>query len=205
MTDSDNTKACSECHVALKSHRTHRTKSGELRSQRFCSTSCFYKSLRSLQFNPDLGTKPCSRCKIAKRLSEFDRHRYARDGYKSECKLCRKAYNRKAYHAVKDTPKQKRQNLHNHLGRYGMTIAQFDALVLKQNGVCAICQKPPTQTGRGKRLHVDHCHESNIVRGLLCIHCNRALGSLGDNLAGVMRAVRYLEGQPLDLFPEIKS
>ncbi len=53
---------------------------------------------------------------------------------------------------------------------YGITIAQFDAMMERQGGVCAICKKPPKA---GKRLHVEHCHDSGRVRGLCCWVCNR--------------------------------
>jgi Recombination endonuclease VII len=47
--------------------------------------------------------------------------------------------------------------------------------------------------GRTRRkLHVDHCHQSNRFRGWLCSKCNTGIGLLGDNLRGVMRAIKYL-------------
>jgi hypothetical protein len=58
--------------------------------------------------------------------------------------------------------------------RYDLSIEEYDALVTKQNGVCAICGEPPR--GKMKRLSVDHNHETGKVRGLLCITCNRVLG-----------------------------
>lgn len=192
--DLDSTKVCENCHVPFKGRYYH-DKKGERHPPRFCSRSCHYASFETGL----VALKCCSRCKATKSLSDFDRHRYSRDGYKSECKLCRKAYNHRKYHAVKHTPKQKRINLRVHLkARYGLTIEQFEGLAAAQGGRCAICRKLPP---KGKRLHIDHCHETNRIRGLLCIHCNRALGSLGDNPEGVMRAVRYLQCQ-LDLLPE---
>jgi hypothetical protein len=44
-----------------------------------------------------------------------------------------------------------------------------------------------------KTLHLDHCHVSGIFRGWACGSCNRGIGLLGDDIAGVMKAVRYLE------------
>jgi hypothetical protein len=46
----------------------------------------------------------------------------------------------------------------------------------------------------GKRVKtcLDHCHETGKFRGWLCFRCNTAIGKLGDNLAGLMKAVRYL-------------
>lgn len=40
---------------------------------------------------------------------------------------------------------------------------------------------------------VDHDHETGKVRGVLCRGCNGALGKFGDTVAGVRRALAYLE------------
>lgn len=68
--------------------------------------------------------------------------------------------------------------------------ADYDKMFADQNGVCKLCGKPP-KVG-GKSLHVDHCHKTRRVRGLLCGPCNGAIGQLGDDLAGLRRAARYL-------------
>jgi hypothetical protein len=49
-----------------------------------------------------------------------------------------------------------------------------------------------TPQGRGT-FHVDHCHETGKIRGLLCHSCNTGIGKLGDNLEGLQKAVSYLE------------
>ena len=54
-----------------------------------------------------------------------------------------------------------------------MTLEQFLELSEAQGGVCAICGKPPA---KGKRLAVDHCHSTGVVRALLCNPCNVAVG-----------------------------
>jgi hypothetical protein len=74
--------------------------------------------------------------------------------------------------------------------RYGITIEQYDTMVEKQGGLCAICGKPPN--GRWKRLAVDHCHKTGKVRGLLCHACNVLLGHAEDNWEVLCNAVRYL-------------
>lgn len=56
---------------------------------------------------------------------------------------------------------------------YGITLEQFVMLCDAQGGACAICGKPPDG---GKRLAVDHCHNTGVVRALLCIPCNAAVG-----------------------------
>jgi hypothetical protein len=69
---------------------------------------------------------------------------------------------------------------------YGMSVEDLDAMLLAQHGACAICQTAPA-------VHVDHDHQTNKVRGLLCFRCNAALGQLGDDPLVVRRAARYLE------------
>jgi len=73
---------------------------------------------------------------------------------------------------------------------YGITIVQYDAMMIAQNGVCAICRCP---CGTGKRLSVDHCHETKRVRALLCDVCNTTLGKMGNSPARLRAAADYLE------------
>jgi hypothetical protein len=71
-------------------------------------------------------------------------------------------------------------------GRYGLTVAQLDALTIAQLGRCAIC---------GVELHamqIDHNHETGVVRGLLCVTCNTGLGKLGDSVERLEAALAYL-------------
>jgi len=76
------------------------------------------------------------------------------------------------------------------LKKYGVTPGGYRDLLVKQNGVCAICEREcPT----GKALSVDHDHKTGFVRGLLCIKCNRALGLLSDDVDRLLRAVVYLQ------------
>lgn len=79
--------------------------------------------------------------------------------------------------------------------RLYITREEFDALFEKQQGACAICRSKESSFQRtGPRsLCIDHCHETGVIRGLLCARCNKGLGSLGDNLASLKKAVSYLE------------
>ena len=74
---------------------------------------------------------------------------------------------------------------------YGITPAQFDALLLSQNGKCAIC-KTDAPGGKGA-WHVDHCHHTGKVRGLLCHDCNTGIGKLKDSPRLLRDAISYLE------------
>ena len=74
---------------------------------------------------------------------------------------------------------------------YGISAAEYDALLAKQGGACAICRKRSKE-----RLCVDHCHLTGTIRGLLCHACNRALGALKDDQASLVAALAYLGAVP---------
>lgn len=74
---------------------------------------------------------------------------------------------------------------------YGITAEQFASLLEAQDGRCAIC-RTDTPNGKGG-WHVDHCHDSDKIRGLLCHYCNVGLGNFRDDPALVRAAAEYLE------------
>jgi hypothetical protein len=89
--------------------------------------------------------------------------------------------------------KIRRHARRSHLKFYfGITIEQYEKLLIKQNGRCAICQG----TNGRLRLAVDHNHKTNEVRGLLCGPCNRALGLLKDSSKLLAQAIIYLDNDP---------
>lgn len=59
--------------------------------------------------------------------------------------------------------------------KYGITVEDYAELLAAQGGVCAICEQEPSD---GMQLHVDHCHATGVVRGLLCFQCNWYLGKV---------------------------
>jgi hypothetical protein len=78
------------------------------------------------------------------------------------------------------------------LGRYGLTLEQFDAMLTAQGGVCALCGTDQPG-GRGNRFCVDHDHITGAVRGLLCTHCNKGIGYFRDDPALLLKATTYLQ------------
>jgi hypothetical protein len=73
---------------------------------------------------------------------------------------------------------------------YGITLEQYNDMLYKQNGCCAICQKHHIDNKRA--LCVDHCHDTSQVRGLLCDDCNLMLGKVKDDTKILKQAIIYL-------------
>ena len=73
--------------------------------------------------------------------------------------------------------------------RYGLSMNDYDAMFSEQKSCCAICGRH--QSDLGKRLHVDHNHETKVIRGLLCTGCNTVLGRLEKNWDKI---IGYLSG-----------
>ncbi|MFI6406517.1 endonuclease VII domain-containing protein [Streptomyces sp. NPDC050548] len=118
-----------------------------------------------------LGQKHCRGCGEVKPHSEWHRKNSAPDGLASCGKACKAA-----------------AGPAGHLRRkYGLTPAELDAMVAEQQGICCICLVAPAE-------HVDHCHETGRVRGVLCFSCNAALGQFKDRPDVMRRAATYLEG-----------
>jgi len=70
---------------------------------------------------------------------------------------------------------------------YGMTVEERDTLLASQGGRCAICGAYDVEV-----WHVDHCHDSGTVRGMLCPPCNLGLGHFHDDPARLKAAIIYL-------------
>lgn len=127
--------------------------------------------------------KRCSRCGQTKPIEEFTLNRKRKGGRASWCKPCVSTY-------LKSGVKRKSRLKTT----YGISVERYNAMLAAQRGVCAVCGHPPTvdQIGR-KHLHVDHCHLSGEIRGLLCSACNTALGLLRDDPAVIVKLHNYLD------------
>jgi len=75
----------------------------------------------------------------------------------------------------------------NFKDRYGIGIEEYEALKDQQDGKCGICGTT------GHVLYVDHCHDTQKIRGLLCHKCNTGMGMLQDSIEVLNKALRYLE------------
>lgn len=97
----------------------------------------------------------------------------------------------------KDNPiHTKAQKTKHHLKfNYGISVDEYNALLLKQFGLCALCNLPETAQIKGvlKKLAVDHCHDTKKVRGLLCLNCNMGIGKLMHDPLLLRKAALYCE------------
>jgi hypothetical protein len=73
--------------------------------------------------------------------------------------------------------------------RYGINREQYDSLLNKQNNKCSICG---ISFNNENEIRIDHDHDKNIVRGLLCHHCNCGLGLFKDDINVLTNAINYL-------------
>lgn len=102
---------------------------------------------------------------------------------KSRCKSCRHL----EYHDNKINQKN------NHLKKqFGVSLNFYNDLINKQNYKCEICGIDRKFSGK-KGLVIDHNHENNQIRGLICGPCNSALGLFKDNIQSLINAIQYLE------------
>ncbi len=145
--------------------------------------------------------KLCLKCNIKKAKSDFYTH--ATNGYSSWCKSCTKAqvkeYRRKnpdKIKALKEKYKETRKEIRkpserrNHLRmKYGITEKEYKEIYDKQKGSCILCDKSVPY----RKLHIDHCHNTGKIRGLLCHNCNLGLGLFKDNIDVLGKAIKYLK------------
>ena len=116
-------------------------------------------------------------------------HREEKAAYMREWKAKRKTVRVKMSDAERYERKQRNRFRWRLRAEYKMSPEAFDDLIVNQTGRCAICIEPLSEP---KETHLDHCHDSKRVRGVLCGHCNRMLGGARDNPAILRAAVRYL-------------
>ncbi|GHH18880.1 endonuclease VII domain-containing protein [Streptomyces lanatus] len=179
MSESSVGKRCSACKRTLptSAFAANRSKLDRLQDRcRECGAGA-YRRRREAQgkkvrrVDVPEGHKHCLGCDEVKPWSQWHRNASASDGLSTRCKACRANAGRERH--------LKRQ--------YGLTEAERDEMVASQMGLCVICLKAPA-------VHVDHCHKTGRVRGVLCFNCNSAIGKLGDDPDAVRRAAAYLEG-----------
>lgn len=161
----------------------------------------------------------CCNCKQDKSYKEFNGRKDRKNPH-TRCKECQKQYRqeywlkngkkyatrsyeqrekykkqyKEKYHSIAIEERQRKNFLEN-LRRFKISEEEYNILISKQCGVCAICGKENTC---GRRLAIDHCHTTGKIRGLLCSKCNSALGVFNDSREMLSKAIDYLNNPPME-------
>ena len=114
----------------------------------------------------------CSKCKIPKYISSFNKDKREKFGHRYTCKACESEY--------------------NYLKDYGISHNDYLMMLHEQNNSCKICNKLDIFC-QYKKLNIDHCHKTKKVRGLLCGECNKAIGLLKDDQSIALNVAKYLK------------
>ena len=150
----------------------------------------------------------CIRCEQTKSETEFYKEKGRASGYRGYCKLCcaEKKQETRARKA-NGLPPPDRKQMRNpaapclqprnvwarHIkAKFGITVDVYDAMLVKQEGRCAICNTDQPDSKHGL-FSIDHCHTTGKIRGLLCQPCNRGLGQFRDSASSLAAAVAYLQ------------
>ena len=142
--------------------------------------------------------KFCSACIEDKLLTEFHKDSSRKDGRRTTCKECANKRG-SAYHAANPDRARDHQLRRN----FGITLVDYVEMLEAQDGRCKIC-KTNVPGGKGS-FHVDHCHNSGKVRGLLCQQCNVGIGHFKDNISTLASAILYLTENHDDTTPSSES
>lgn len=135
----------------------------------------------------------CTCCKVEgpqenffkfKRGNKIYRRHKCKACYKKEAKANFKSFHRKNVKYSHGTTLKR---------KYGMTVADYEKMFEDQNGLCKICNSPAPQTKKSNHFHVDHCHTTGKIRGLLCHRCNSVLGFARDSIPVLEEAINYLK------------
>lgn len=161
-------------------------------------------------------SKKCSRCKKEYNIINFCNSSYSKDGKRSACKFCDKELNeqvrtnsvklerRRAKQRKAARSEKRREQVRkwqssetgqiacfnaNLKSKYGITIDIHNTMMEKQKNACGACRVLLLDR---KHAHVDHCHKTNRVRGILCSACNKALGFAHDRIDKLEGLLSYL-------------
>lgn len=162
--------------------------------------------------------RTCTKCKLDKPLDRFTKSTQTKSGYLGYCKDCDnlrkraseaklKEENPEAWKEKQDQYRKTYRNNHKEkvaasdrrrslIAKFGITPEQYDELLQRQNGVCAICDEAPGK----RRFAVDHDHSccptqktcGLCIRGLLCSNCNTALGLLKEDRDRILKMIKYV-------------
>jgi hypothetical protein len=116
--------------------------------------------------------KKCAHCQQTKELKFFRRRSNQKDGLDYNCRECSCQQSKESKYRI----------------RYGITLHEKTDMLIKQDGLCALCKEKIVG-----RICVDHNHRTDVVRGILCNSCNIGLGAFYDDVEKLQLAIKYLQ------------
>lgn len=144
-------------------------------------------------------TKMCTLCRVVKPRSFFHKSASKSGGVQSRCKVCQaaqaKAWKKTNPERAKACAKAWQDgNVPRRFARilrvlYAITVEDWARMFNAQSGRCAICA---AELLFDRTTHVDHCHTTKRVRGLLCARCNKGLGAFADRPEVLRAAAVYV-------------
>lgn len=188
-------KVCSICCIDLPLERFYVGKGGKYGRESYCKDCYREKRRAGVKRKPGpidwfveiSGTRECKHCGVVKDLSEFRKHQKKSGDYVPGhvCKPC-------AYARLDPGPR-----IAAKLRSYGLTVAEYDSMLERADYKCEACAKPLKRAFGGHQRKdvacVDHCHATGVVRGILCLGCNSAMGHLADSAQRVEGLYRYVK------------
>lgn len=197
-------KLCPKCEITKSADDFYRVATRADGLSGYCRTcqlaDAKNRHVPSQRWKAPEGMKKCPKCDSIKALDDFGNNRTTHDGKQQYCKPCSVASVTASRHKDPTSHRAsskawREKNIERHADnnarwKYGIEHGTYDQMFSSQNGVCAICGDAH-ETER--RLHVDHCHTTNKVRGLLCNSCNNGLGRFKDDPVKLRAAADYVE------------
>lgn len=131
------------------------------------------------------------------KVAAYQRAYYAEHGDKKRAYAREYSKTEKARRAASERRRRDRlgpryMKNYNLVAKYGLTLDEYERRVAERGGRCDICKEVPTGKRHHSVLHIDHSHETNTTRGLLCGRCNTAIGLLREDQDLFVAAVAYL-------------
>lgn len=133
--------------------------------------------------------RTCRTCGELKPLDEYSIDKRWKNTRKLDCNVCRNIKRRSKYNPEK-------RRLESIKTLYNLDYSELLQMYSNQNGCCSICKTNISLTaGKTKigKAHIDHCHATGKVRGLLCTKCNTLLGMANDDITVLKEAICYLD------------
>jgi len=152
----------------------------------------YYKRSEQLEEKRRLASeqkKVCSKCRVLKDFSEFTKDLNHWTGKSYWCKECKNASIRKHRESNPELFYESMRYSQAKI-RYGIEKEDYLQLLESQNHLCAICSE---SLDMGRQTHIDHCHDTGRIRGILCGSCNKGIGMLRDSPTILRSAADYLD------------